>query len=144
VVAQGGSFGGWCLYFKDGVPAFAHNYVGMETYTVRAKGKVSKGRHAVEVKFDYDGGGAGKGGTVTLWCDGKAIGDGRVEKTVPGIFSFDDFLDIGQDTGEPVVSDYAKRGGAFTGGMIENVVIDIAPDSHHDPELVLRAKYAKQ
>lgn len=51
--------------------------------------------HAIEVKFDYDGGGSGKGGKVTLLRDGKAIGDGRVEKTVPGIFSFDDFLDVG-------------------------------------------------
>ena len=143
VIAQGGSFGGWCLYFKDGVPAYAHNYVGMETFTVRAKEKVGRGKHTVEVKFDYDGGGAGKGGKVTLLRDGKKIGDGRVEKTVPGIFSFDDFLDVGQDSGEPVVTDYAERGGVFT-GVIENVVIDIAPKSHHDPDLVVRAKYAKQ
>lgn len=76
-------------------------------------------------------------------CDGKEIGSGRVDKTVPGVFSFDDFLDIGQDAGEPVVNDYAKRGGVFT-GTVDKVLIDIAPESHHDPDLVLRAKYAKQ
>jgi hypothetical protein len=36
VIAQSGSFGGWCLYFKDGVPAYAHNHVGLEMATVRA------------------------------------------------------------------------------------------------------------
>ena len=32
VQGTGGAFGGWCLYFKDGVPAYAHNWVGLETY----------------------------------------------------------------------------------------------------------------
>lgn len=143
IIAQGGSFGGWCLYFKDGVPAYAHNWVGLETYTVRAKEAVSGGDHTIEVRFDYDGGGSGRGGTATIFCDGRDIGSGRVEKTVPGVFSFDDFLDIGCDNGEPVVQDYAESGGRFT-GTIKQVVIDIAPDAHHDPELVVRAKYRKQ
>ncbi len=143
VIAQGGSFGGWCLYFKDGVPAYAHNWVGLETYTVRANEAVGEGKHEIMVKFDYDGGGSGKGGTVTLFNDGEEIGSGRVEKTVPGVFSFDDFLDIGRDNGEPVVEDYAEHGGVFN-GEIEKVVFDIDPNSHHDPELVIRAKYRKQ
>jgi arylsulfatase A-like enzyme len=143
VIAQGGSFGGWCLYFKDGVPAYAHNWVGLETYIVRAKEAVGSGDHTIEVRFDYDGGGSGQGGTVTLFCDGQDIGSGRVEKTVPGVFSFDDFLDIGCDNGEPVVQDYAELGGCFN-GTIKQVTIDIAPDPHHDPELVVRAKYRKQ
>ena len=95
------------------------------------------------MKFDYDGGGAGKGGTVTLLSDGNEIGSGRIEKTVPAIFSFDDFLDIGQDRGEPVVPDYAEPRGPFT-GVIESVVIDIAPESEHDTDMIVRAKYAKQ
>jgi arylsulfatase A-like enzyme len=143
VIAQGGAFGGWCLYFKDGVPAYAHNWVGMETYIVRADESVGAGEHTIEVQFHYDGGGAGKGGTVNLLCDGKAIGSGRVEKTVPGIFSFDDALDIGHDGGEPVVPDYSEHTGTFN-GTIEKVVIDIAPEAFHDTDLVVRAKYRKQ
>ncbi len=143
MIAQGGAFGGWCFYFKDGVPAYAHNYVGLETFTVRAKQKVGKGDHTLVVKFAYDGGGPGKGGAVTLICDGKEIGSGRVEKTVPGIFSFDDYLDVGADTGEPVVEDYAERGGVFN-GTIESVVIDVGAESFHDPDMVVRAKQAKQ
>jgi len=143
VIAQGGKFGGWAFYFKDGVPAYAHNWVGLQTYIVRADKAVGPGQHAVQVKFDYDGGGAGKGGTVTLLCDGEAIGSGRVEKTVPGLFSFDDFLDIGKDSGEPVVEEYAEPGAVFN-GTIDKVIVNIAPDAQHDPDLLVRALYRKQ
>ena len=143
LIAQGGAFGGWCLYFRDGVFGYAHNFVGQETYTVKADAATSKGEHTLELQFEYDGGGTGKGGNVTLLCDGFSIGSGRVEKTVPGIFSFDDFLDVGKDGGEPVVKDYATPGGAFN-GVIERIVIDIAPGAEHDHDLLLRAKYAKQ
>jgi hypothetical protein len=105
--------------------------------------EVGKGGHAIEVKFDYDGGGAGKGGTVTLACDDEAIGTGKVEKTVPGVCSFDDFLVVGQDGGESVVADYAERGGVFN-GVIEEIAIDVSPDAHHNAELVVRAKQRKQ
>jgi hypothetical protein len=143
LIAQGGSFGGWCFYFKDGVPAYAHNWVGLQTYIVRADEAIGAGDHAVAVRFDYDGGGAGRGGNVTLLCDGREIGSGRVEKTVPALFSFDDHLDVGCDNGEPVVEDYGSRGGTFS-GLIKDVVIDTGPDAHHDAELVVRAKYRKQ
>jgi arylsulfatase len=143
VIAQGGAFGGWCLYFKDGAPAYAHNWVGLETFVVRASETVGKGAHEIEVQFDYDGEGAGKGGDVTILADGEEIGSGRVEKTVPGVFSFDDFMDIGQDNGEPVVEDYGPGGGTFN-GTIESVTVDVSPDAHHDHDLLLRAKRAKQ
>jgi arylsulfatase A-like enzyme len=144
IIAQGGRFGGWCLYFRDGVPAYAHNWVGLETYIVRADEAIAAGDHVIELDFRYDGGGTGKGGTATLLCDGREIGSGRVEKTVPAIFSFDDYLDVGRDGGEPVVDDYPEHGGAFN-GTIKQVTIDIDPDfQEHDVELLVRARYRKQ
>ncbi|MGH3703631.1 MAG: arylsulfatase [Agromyces sp.] len=143
VIAQGGSFGGWALYFRDGLLTYAHNFVGLEIQKVRATRAVAPGEHVVELRFDYDGGGAGKGGAVTLTSDGVEIGSGRVERTVPGLFSFDEGLDIGFDSLDPVVDDYASARGAFN-GTIETVTIDIAPGGEHDPDLVLRARYRKQ
>ena len=35
------------------------------------------------MEFKYDGGGLAKGGDVTLYYDGKAVGKGRVDKTQP-------------------------------------------------------------
>lgn len=143
LIAQGGSFGGWTLYFHEGLLTYAHNFVGMQTYTVRATEAVGSGDHVVEVRFAYDGGGAGKGGEATLLCDGTEIGRGRVERTVPGLFSFDEGLDVGLDSLDPVVEDYGTPKGAFN-GRIETVVVNIDPNAEHDPELVLRARYRKQ
>lgn len=143
VIAQGGGFGGWCLYFRDGVPAYAHNWVGMQTFTVRADQALGAGEHILEMRFDYDGGGVGKGGEVTLTANGAAIGKGRIDKTVPALFSFDDALDVGMDNLEPVVDDYATPRGQFT-GAIHTVDINIDPDSYQDPDLVTRARYRKQ
>lgn len=143
VIAQGGSFGGWSLYFRHGVPSYAHNFVGMETAVVRADSELAAGDHVLQLRFDYDGGGAGRGGDVRFVSDGVEIGKGRVEKTVPALFSFDEGLDIGLDSLDPVVDDYTTPRGAFT-GTIDKVVIDIDPEAYHDPDMVVRAKYRKQ
>jgi hypothetical protein len=65
------------------------------------------------MEFAYDGGGLAKGGTVTLYLDGDKVGEGRVEATVPMIFSADETADVGSQRvhGRRVVS---RRGsGAF-------------------------------
>ena len=62
------------------------------------------------MEFAYDGGGLGKGGTVTLYVDGEKAGEGRVEGTVPMLFSADETCDIGSDTASPVSDDYTPGG----------------------------------
>ena len=36
ILCQGGRFGGWSLYVKDGKPAYTYNFVGLQEYTVNA------------------------------------------------------------------------------------------------------------
>ena len=98
IIARGGKFGGWCLYFRDGHPAFGYNWVGLETFVIKAATEVGEGDHVVAVEFEF-GGGAGKGGTARVLVDDTKVAKGRIDKTVPGVFSFDDFLDVGQDGG---------------------------------------------
>ena len=45
------------------------------------------------MEFAYDGGGMGKGGDVTLYCDGKEVGKGRVDQTQGFVFSADETTD---------------------------------------------------
>ena len=47
------------------------------------------------MEFKYDGGGLAKGGTVTLYIDGNVAGSGRVERTVPMVFSLDETSNVG-------------------------------------------------
>ena len=58
------------------------------------------------MEFAYDGGGVGKGGTATLYIDGVAVGDGRVEQTEAFLFSADETCDVGNEFGSPVTTDY--------------------------------------
>ncbi len=143
LIAQGGSFGGWALYFVGGRLHYAHNFVGLHTYTVRADEQIAAGPHTVRLDFVYDGGGTGKGGTASLFSDGRPIGSGRIDKTVPGLFSFDEGLDVGLDSLDPVVADYATPRGTFT-GTIHHVTLDTGADAITDPNLVLKARYRRQ
>ena len=36
ILSQGGRFGGWSLYMKDGKPAYTYNFLGLARYTVAA------------------------------------------------------------------------------------------------------------
>ena len=58
------------------------------------------------MEFTYDGGGVGKGGTATLYIDGVAVGDGRIEQTEAFLFSADETCDVGDEFGSPVTTDY--------------------------------------
>ena len=66
VITQGGRFGGWALCFLGGKPVFQYNAAGVFQYSIAAKEKLGPGRHALVMSFDYDGGGIGKGGKVTI------------------------------------------------------------------------------
>jgi arylsulfatase len=70
IVAQGGAFGGWALYAKDGALRYCHNFIGLQRFKVVADGVIPDGRHQVRMEFAYDGGGPAKGGSVTLYVDG--------------------------------------------------------------------------
>ena len=34
ILSQGGRFGGWSLYMKNGKPAYTYNFLGLARYTV--------------------------------------------------------------------------------------------------------------
>jgi arylsulfatase len=146
LIAQGGRFGGWALYVKDGCLRFVYNVLGIANYTTSADTPVPAGNHQVRMEFAYDGGGLGKGGDVTLYYDGDKVGAGRVEHTQPMIFSADETTDIGYESGTTVSPDYTAHGSRFT-GKIGWVQIDCGADDHDhfiDPEERLRVAMARQ
>ena len=46
------------------------------------------------------------GQSIKMFVDDKQVGQARIDKTVPFIFSGDDFMDIGEDSGAPVTEDF--------------------------------------
>jgi hypothetical protein len=124
ILAQGGRFGGWSLYVKDGRPAYTYNFVGLQQFTVNSTDRLAPGKATITLDFAYDGNGRGKGGTATLSINGKQVGSGRIEHTNANIFSADDAADVGIDEGTNVSSAYPQHGNAFT-GKIAKVRVDV-------------------
>ena len=127
LIAQGGEFGGWSLYLKDGKPKYCYNLFGLQRFYAEGTTRVPAGKHQIRMEFAYDGGGLGKGGTVRLYLDGNVGGEGRVEGTVPMVFSADETTDVGRDTASPVSDDYSPAESVFS-GAINWVQLDIGAD----------------
>jgi arylsulfatase A-like enzyme len=129
IIAQGGAFGGWSLYTKNGKAKFAYNVCGFEIFTTEATSALPAGKHQVRMEFAYDGGGLAKGGKVSLFYDGENVGDGRVDRTQPFIFSADETADVGRESGSTVTTDYDRKTSVFN-GVVHWVQIDLGKDDH--------------
>ncbi len=128
IVAQGGGFGGFSLYVHEGKPAYCYNLFGVQQFKVYGKSELEPGDRQVRMEFAYDGGGLAKGGTATLFVDGTQVGQGRIDATVPMIFSGDETTDVGSDLHTPVSDDYGPHDNHFN-GRIEWVQIDLGDDA---------------
>jgi len=106
--------------------------LGFDHVYARGTQALAPGKHTIRYEFKYDGGGVGKGGVGTLFVDGQKVGEARLTRTVPFMFSGDDFTDIGKDYGAPVTEDYETAQGRFA-GEISWVRIDIGKEAFSDP-----------
>ena len=130
IIAQGGRFGGWSLYMKDGRPAYDYNFLGLSHATITSTQSLLPGKATIRFDFAYDGGGLGKGGTGTIFVNGQKVAEGRIERTQPMIFSADETADVGIDLGTPVVESVgAEHKSRFTGSIpkLTIEVRDISP-----------------
>jgi arylsulfatase A-like enzyme len=148
IISQGGAYAGWSLYAKDAKPKYCYNLFGLQRFHVEGDTPIPAGTHQVRMEFSYDGGGLGKGATVTLYLDGEQVGEGRVEGTVPMVFSADETCDVGSDTASPVSDDYTAEGSRFS-GTVKWVQLDTdeaAEDTDHliSPEERLKIAMARQ
>jgi len=126
ILAQGGRFGGWSLYMKDGKPIYTYNFLGLERFTVASDTTIPAGATTIELDFVYDGGGLGKGGMATLSVDGETAAEGRIEKTQPLIFSADETADVGLDNQTPVAEGIGiGRDETHFTGKIHKVIVDV-------------------
>ena len=106
LVTVGGETGGYALVVQNAKPTFHYNWLGRERYTITSTQPLPKGPCTIRFDFAYDGGGAGKGGTGTLSVNGSKVAEGRIDKTIPVVFSTDDTFDVGADWGTPISPTY--------------------------------------
>jgi len=146
ILAQAGRFGGWSLYMKDGKPVFTYNWLGLERYTISANQPLPAGKATIRFEFAYDGHGLGKGGTGTLFVNGKQTAQGNVERTQALMFSGDEGADVGEDGETPVVETYGIPAPYKFTGKIDKVTIDLKEMKAADKaeENKLRAEAAQK
>jgi arylsulfatase A-like enzyme len=146
IVAQGGNTNGWSLYAHHGKLKYCYNFFGVKLSFTEGSQPIPAGRHQLRMEFKYDGGGLAKGGTVSLYVDGTKDGEGRIDITIPMIYSADETCDVGKEGGSPVSPDYGPRGNQFN-GTVHWVQIDLDKDDHDhliSPEERFQITMAKQ
>ena len=146
IAAQGGEFGGWSLYAKEGKLKYCYNLFGVKQFFTESSAPLPAGKHQLRMEFAYAGGGLAKGGQVTLYMDGKKIGEGKVDATQPMIFSGDESMDVGNETGSTVSPDYTAGTSKFN-GTVNWVQLDLGDDDHDHmitPEERLTVAMARQ
>jgi hypothetical protein len=58
--------------------------------------------------------------------NGQKVGEGRIDKTHPFVFSGDETEDVGEDLGTPVTEDYKEGDNKFN-GIIEGIMLAVTP-----------------
>jgi arylsulfatase len=103
IVCQGGNMAGWSLYLNtNSQPIFHYNWFGHEHTSITSSRALSIGSHKIDVSFAYDGG-FGAGGNISLVVNDLEVGSGRIERTVPLVYSMSgETFDVGLDTGSAV------------------------------------------
>ena len=126
ILAQGGRFGGWSLYVKDGVPAYDYNFLGLQRTSIAATKPLAPGKYTIRFDFAYDGGGPAQGRHGhAVRRTARRSAEGRIERTQPGIFSADETADVGIDLGTPVVEAIGAEAKSRFTGRIPKVTIDV-------------------
>ena len=126
--------GGFSLWVdKKGHLIHTYQFLGIDTYKQVSTEPIPSGFVNVKMLFEIDEPKPGAGGKVTLWANGKQIGEGRMPHSVAMLFTTYAAMDMGRDNGGVVDLDYEdKKPYAFT-GKLKKVVFDLKP-SHAEAE----------
>jgi arylsulfatase len=122
IVSQGGRFGGYALYLKDGVPVFHYNALGPHQFSVRGERPLAPGSHRISLEFHTDAREPGSGGTVRIEVDAQPVARGRVERTLRD-FMNNEYFCVGCGALTPVSAEYSAGTSAFAGEINRVVVI---------------------
>jgi arylsulfatase len=140
IVAESDHLGGFTLYVKDGKLTHTYSMMGVFLFKQVAEEDLPTGEVTVRMEFDADEAKPATGGEVTLFIDGRPVGKGRMDHTVPIRFSAYAGMDIGRDNGGVVDLAYEEQKPFQFTGTVKKVVFDIKPHLSDQDELELHAE----
>ncbi len=139
IVAEADHLGGFTLFVRDGKLTHTYSMMGVLVFTQVAEDDLPAGDVTVRMEFEADGATPATGGNVTLLIDGRPVGKGRMDHTVPVRFSGYAGMDIGRDNGGVVDRTYEPdKPFPFT-GTVKRVVFDVKPHLSDHDELEVHA-----
>jgi arylsulfatase len=104
IVAAGGYFSGYSLYVRQNIVTYAYNAFDQNYYRIEASKPLTAGKHEIKFVYEVIAGAdrASPTGKGTLFIDGERVGEGAIDRTVPGMFSVSEPFDVGADNGGSV------------------------------------------
>jgi arylsulfatase len=139
IVAEADHLGGFTLYVKDGRLTHTYSMMGVFVFKQVADEALPVGEVTVRMQFEADAAKPATGGEVTLFIDGRPVGKGRMDHTVPIRFSGYAGLDIGRDNGGVVDRSYESQKPFTFTGTVKKVVFDIKPHLAAQDEMTIHA-----
>jgi arylsulfatase len=107
LLAAGGRFGGYSFFILGNRLRYAHNLCATEVFDAASE-PLPAVASQLSFEFRVHEPVLGAGGVVEFRCDGRLIGGGCIQRTVPLRYSWAETFDIGRDTGTPVSPQYAS------------------------------------
>ncbi|MCR9292307.1 MAG: arylsulfatase [bacterium] len=123
LITQGGRFAGYGLFVKDGRLVYHYNLAGVERYNIESQDRIPTGEVTLRMVYRSDADKPFAGADVTLYANDTKIAEGRVEKSIPNRVTLDETLDVGFDTGTPIIEGFDMPFD-FTGNLI-SVTIEL-------------------
>jgi arylsulfatase len=136
--AVGGISSGFTVYMDKGILKAEYNAMTLNRYKVSSASAIPMGKVKIEVETKYDTQERLAPATLTLRVNGKEVGQGRIERSVPGVHTASETFDIGADLGSPVALDYYDRAPFRFNGKIKKIHISYTdakePDFKESPD----------
>ena len=125
IVAEGGRFGGFSLYVKDGRLIYEANILGKTRQQIVSASPLPPGHDTIQFEFAPDAAAKQRlrGGEGRLRINGQLVGEAHLEQFGGFTHAIHETLDVGRDTGSPVSGAYVAPN-AYEGRVVQ-VVIDL-------------------
>ena len=142
---MGGRAGGHTMFLKSGKLYYVYNFLGMEEQRVVAGESLPTGDVVLGVVFnkETENPKAVANGTLTLKCNDKVIGQGKI-RTQPSKFSLSGGgLRVGQMAADSVTKEY-KAPFLWSGGGLKSVTFNVSGEKYADLETEALAMLSRE
>jgi len=119
----GGISAGFTVYMDKGYLHAEYNCMTVQRFKIKSDEPIPTGKIKIEVELQFDEKKPQAPATLTLRVNGKQVGQGRIERSVPAGFTASETFDIGMDLGSPVALDYYERAPFRFNGKIDKINI---------------------